>query len=91
MKCVQVGYTIHMDTLPDVHSYSSDTSSLKLPLLQRRASLDLLILFAGLPGSSLSDGLDFHISGRVLGRWMCSHENLGVGVKHPLSWGFHMV
>ena len=68
MKCVQVGYTIHMDTLLDVHLYSSDTSSLKPPPLWRRASLDLPILFASLPGSSLSDGLDFHISGRVLGK-----------------------
>ena len=73
MKCVQVGYTIRMDTLPDVHSYSLDTSSLKPPPLRRRVSLDLLILFTSLPGSSLSDGLDFHISGRVLGRWVCLH------------------
>ena len=71
MKCVQVGYTIHMDTLLDVHSYSLDTSSSKPPPLQKRVSLDLLILFAGLPSSSLSDGLDFHISGRVLGRGVC--------------------
>ena len=71
MKCVQVGYTIRMDILPDVHSYSLDTSSLKLPPLLRKVSLDLPILFAGLPGSSQSDGLDFHISGRVLGRWVC--------------------
>ena len=60
--------SIHMDTLPDVHSYSFDTSSLKLPPLLRKVSLDLLILFAGLPDSSRSDGLDSHISGRVLGR-----------------------
>ena len=60
-----------MDTLPDVHSYSLDTS-LKLPPPLRKVSLDLPILFTGLPGSSLSDGLDFHISGRVLGRWVCS-------------------
>ena len=71
MKCVQVGYTIRTDILPDVHSYSLDTSSLKLHPLQRRASLDLPILFTDLLGSSLSDGLDFHISGKVLGRWMC--------------------
>ena len=73
MKCVQVGNTIHMDTLPDVHSYSLDTSFLRLPPPLRKVSLDLTILFAGLPGSSLSDGLDFHISGRVLGRMVCSH------------------
>ena len=72
MKCAQVGYTICRDILPDVHSYSLDTSSLKLHPLQRRVNLDLPILFTGLPGSSLSDGLDFHISGRVLGRWVCS-------------------
>ena len=62
-----------MDTLLDVHSYSLDTSSLKLPPLLRKVSLDLPILFAGVPNSSRSDGLDFHISGRVLGRWVCSH------------------
>ena len=73
MKCVQVDLTIHRDTLPDVHLYSLGTSPLQPPPLLRRVSLDLPILFGSLPGSSLSDGLDFHICGMVLGRWVCSH------------------
>ena len=36
-----------------------------------RVNLDLPIPFVGLPDSSLSDGPGFHISGRVLDRWVC--------------------
>ena len=71
MKCVQVGYTIHMGIPLDVHLYSSGTFSLKPHLPLRRVNLDLLIPFVGLPDSSLSVGPGFHISGRVLDRWVC--------------------
>ena len=71
MKCFQVGYTIRMGIPLDVHSYSLGTFSLKPHLPWRRVNLDLSIPFIGLPDSSLSDGLGFHISDRVLDRWVC--------------------
>ena len=76
-----------MGILLGVLSCSLDTSSSKPHLLQRRVNWDLPVLFAGLPDSSLSDDPDFHISGRVLDKWVCLYQSLGIGVKHPLSWG----
>ena len=67
------------------------TSSSKPHLLQRRVNWDLPILFSSLLDSSLSDGPDFYISGRVLDKWVCLYQSLGIGVEHPLSWGVHMV